>query len=153
MKNKTTHNSPFKECDAYKNLHQKTRIPLIARSWDPGWGKVDTQGGNGRKWESERGRERESVLKSVAFVCKMISKNHRNARSVYFDSQKAWLTAFFAIIKKANIRFKRKQFWMKSGLEEARQLMVPSKQLCQWYPISCHIHGYAISFKRLVIGT
>ena len=44
--------------------------------------EVETQGGNGRKWESERGREREwereregereSVLKSVAFVCNMI---------------------------------------------------------------------------------
>ena len=37
--------------------------------------EVETQGGNGRKWESERGREKEResdrVLKSVAFVCKM----------------------------------------------------------------------------------
>ena len=43
---------------------------------------METQGRNGKKWESERGREREwereregereSVLKSVAFVCKMI---------------------------------------------------------------------------------
>ena len=52
------------------------RVPLIGRSWDPGSEEVETQGGNGRKWESERGRERErereSVLKSVAFVCKMI---------------------------------------------------------------------------------
>ena len=44
------------------------RVPLIARSWDPGSEEVETQGGNGRKWESERGRER---VKSVAFACKM----------------------------------------------------------------------------------
>ena len=53
-----------------------TRVPLIAQSWNPELEEVETQGGNGRKWESERGRERgaerESVLKSVAFVCKMI---------------------------------------------------------------------------------
>ena len=42
-------------------------LPLIARSWDPGSEEVETKGGNGRKWKSERGRE-----KSVAFVCKMI---------------------------------------------------------------------------------
>ena len=37
-------------------------------------------GGNGRarEGERERERERERVLKSVAFVCKMISKNHKN---------------------------------------------------------------------------
>ena len=53
-----------------------SRVPLIARSWDPGSEEVQTQGGNGRKWESERGRERERererVLKNAAFVCKMI---------------------------------------------------------------------------------
>ena len=38
------------------NLYQ-VRVPLIARSWDPGSAEVETQGGNGRKWE--RGRERE----------------------------------------------------------------------------------------------
>ena len=48
-----------------------------------------------RKSESERGRE-----KSVAFVCIMIKKNHRNARSAYIASQKAWFAAFIAIIKK-----------------------------------------------------
>ena len=59
-----------------------------------------------RKWRpkeemGERGGERERrVLKSVAFVYKMISKNHRIARSVYIASQKAWFTAFIAIIKK-----------------------------------------------------
>ena len=35
------------------------KVPLIARSWEPGSEEVETQGGNGRKWESERGRERE----------------------------------------------------------------------------------------------
>ena len=47
----------------------RARVPLIARSWDPGSEVVETQGGNGRarEGESERGRE-----KSVAFVCKMI---------------------------------------------------------------------------------
>ena len=50
-----------------------TRVPLIAQSWDPGSEEVETQEGNGRKWESERGRERERLReKSVAFVCKMI---------------------------------------------------------------------------------
>ena len=53
-------------------------------------------GENGRAREGER----ECVLKSVAFVCKMIQKNHRNARSVYIGYQKAWFTAFIAIIKK-----------------------------------------------------
>ena len=69
---------------------------------------METQGGNGRAREGEREREREKerVLKSVAFVCKMISKNHKNAKSVYIASQKAWFTAFIA--KKSNIRFKRK---------------------------------------------
>ena len=38
------------------NLYQ-VRVPLIAQSWDPGSEEVETQGGNGRKWE--RGRERE----------------------------------------------------------------------------------------------
>ena len=53
-------------------------VPLIARSWDPGSEEVVTQGGNGRKHESERGRERRKGEKergrekSVAFVCKMI---------------------------------------------------------------------------------
>ena len=38
------------------NLYQ-VRVPLIARSWDPVLVEVETHGGNGRKWE--RGRERE----------------------------------------------------------------------------------------------
>ena len=67
---------------------------------------MDTQGGNGRakEGERERGKEkergRERVLKSVAFVCKMIYKNLGNGRSVYIASQKAWFMAFIAIIKK-----------------------------------------------------
>ena len=32
------------------NLYQ-VRVPLIARSWDPGSEELETQGGNGRKWE------------------------------------------------------------------------------------------------------
>ena len=40
-----------------------SRVPLIAGSWYPGWEEVETQGGNGRKWESEREGERESVEK------------------------------------------------------------------------------------------
>ena len=62
---------------------------------------METQGGNGRAREGEREREREKerVLKSVAFVCKRISKNHKRAKSVYIASQKAWFTAFIAIIK------------------------------------------------------
>ena len=62
--------SPLGELGEYV----RARVPLIARSWDPGSEEVETQGGNGRKWEEmgERERERERVLKSVAFVCKMI---------------------------------------------------------------------------------
>ena len=54
---------------------------------------METQGGNGRAREGEREREREKerVMKSVAFVCKMISKNHKSAKSVYIASQKACL--------------------------------------------------------------
>ena len=38
-----------------------SRVPLIAQSWNPGLEEVETQGGNGRKWEEmgERERERE----------------------------------------------------------------------------------------------
>ena len=32
--------------------------PLIAQSWNPGLEEVETQGENGRKWASERGKER-----------------------------------------------------------------------------------------------
>ena len=38
-------------------------VPLIAVSWYPGWEEVETHGGNGRKWESERGGGGESVEK------------------------------------------------------------------------------------------
>ena len=65
------------------------------RDWKK-WRPKEKMGGNGRAREGEI----ESVLKSVAFVCKMISKNHRNARSVCIASQKACFTAFVAIIKK-----------------------------------------------------
>ena len=34
------------------------RVPLIARSWDPGSEEAETQGGNGRAREGERERER-----------------------------------------------------------------------------------------------
>ena len=67
----------------------------------------------------ERERERESVLKSVCFVCKRILKNYRNARSVYIASQKAWFKAFIATIKKVKNTPKRgnnsdrSQGWMK----------------------------------------
>ena len=46
----------------------------MAQSWNPGLEEVETQGGNGRKWEEmgERESEREAVLKSVAIVCKKI---------------------------------------------------------------------------------
>ena len=55
------------------------RVPLIARSWDPVSGEVETQGGNGRAREGEREREREKGReKSVAFVCKKIKINHKN---------------------------------------------------------------------------
>ena len=57
-------------------------------------------GDPGRKWEEIAKRERERETNSVVFVCKMIEKNHRNAKSVYIASQKAWITAFIAIIKK-----------------------------------------------------
>ena len=46
------------------------------------WRPKEELGGNGRAREGER-------------------KNHRNARSVYITSQKAWFTAFIAIIKKS----------------------------------------------------
>ena len=55
-----------------------------------------------REGESERGRE-----KSVAFVCKIISMNHRNARSVYIFSQKPGLRHLSRLSKKSNIGFKR----------------------------------------------
>ena len=61
------------------------------------------------------------MLKSVAFVCKMISKNHRNARSIYIASQKATFTAFIAIIKKVEHTLEE-EIILK---EEARQLKVP----------------------------
>ena len=52
----------------------RCRVPSRAQSWNLGLEEVDTQRGNGRKWESKRGRERERerVFKSVAFVSKMI---------------------------------------------------------------------------------
>ena len=61
------------------NLYQ-VRVPLIARSWDPGGSgdplrKWEEMGGNGRKWERGRERERKGERgreKSVAFVCKII---------------------------------------------------------------------------------
>ena len=34
------------------------RVPLIAQSWNPGLEEVETQGGNGRKWEEMRGNGR-----------------------------------------------------------------------------------------------
>ena len=51
-------------------MHDGYRVPLIARSWDPGSEEVETQGGNWGEWEIERGRERER--KKVALVCKII---------------------------------------------------------------------------------
>ena len=36
-----------------------SRVPIIAQPWTPGLEEVETQGGNGRKWESKRGREKE----------------------------------------------------------------------------------------------
>ena len=53
------------------NLYQ-VRVPLIAQSWDPGSEEVETQGGNGRKWEEMGEQEREREAKGVVFVCKMI---------------------------------------------------------------------------------
>ena len=50
------------------NIASTSRVPVIVQFWNPGLEEVETQGGNERKWESERGKERESV----AFVCKMI---------------------------------------------------------------------------------
>ena len=38
------------------------RVPLIAQSLNPGLEEMETQGGYGRKWESERGRERKVLL-------------------------------------------------------------------------------------------
>ena len=48
-----------------------TRVPLIAQSWNPGLEEVETQGGNGVKWESERGSEREGGIEreSVEKCC------------------------------------------------------------------------------------
>ena len=45
-------------------------------------------------------RERERETNSVAFVCKMIEKNHRNAKSVYIAFKKTWFMAFIASIQK-----------------------------------------------------
>ena len=42
----------------------RARVPLIARSWDPGSEEVETQEGNGRarEGERERGGERKVFL-------------------------------------------------------------------------------------------
>ena len=45
-----------------QNTEGHCRVPLIARSWDLGSEEVETQGGNGRKWESKRGKERKVLL-------------------------------------------------------------------------------------------
>ena len=61
--------------------YHKLRDPGI---WDQRkWRPKEEMGGNGRAREGEREGGGESVLKSVALVCKMIEKNHRNAKSVY----------------------------------------------------------------------
>ena len=41
------------------NIASTSRVPVIVQFWNPGLEEVETEGGNGRKWESERGRERE----------------------------------------------------------------------------------------------
>ena len=66
----------IKRLNLFSNTHEENiksndllRVPLIARSWDPGSEEVETQVGNGRAREGEKERGRE---KSVAFVCKII---------------------------------------------------------------------------------
>ena len=56
------------QVDPWYFQFSSSSVPLIAQSWNPGLEEVETQGGNKRKWESERqrerekGREREGVL-------------------------------------------------------------------------------------------
>ena len=87
--------------------YHKLRDPGI---WDQRkWRPKEEMGGNGRAREREREGGGESVLKSVALVCKMIEKNHRNARSVYIlPLKKPGLLHLSRFSKKSNIRFKRK---------------------------------------------
>ena len=51
------------------NLYQ-VRVPLIARSWDPGSVEVETHEGNGRKWEEMGEREREGERKVLLVFAK-----------------------------------------------------------------------------------
>ena len=66
----------------------------------------------------------ESYQSSTAFR----GWNKRNIYCGYFRLQtllKPGLRHFSRLSKKSNIRFKRKEFWLKSGWKEARRLKVP----------------------------
>ena len=68
------HKEVFFNIEAFYDFKKSSIImlgPLIAQSWNPGLEEVETQGENGRKWVSKRGRERASDEK-CCFVWKMI---------------------------------------------------------------------------------
>ena len=76
---------------------------LGRRKWKP----KEEMGGNGSA--SERERERERVLKSVAFVCKMIYERTIEMQEVYIlPLKKPSLQHLLRLSKKTNLRFKRK---------------------------------------------
>ena len=77
-----------------KRLYSQRHLYDLWRVW-----RVCT-GDPRRKWEEMGERERERETNSVAFVCKMIEKNHRNAKSVYIAFKKTWFMAFIASIQK-----------------------------------------------------
>ena len=56
----------------------------------------------------------------------------RGVKSMYLLTQEAWVTEFIQIIKKSNIHRHREWFWMRSGSEEARKLILPCLKLDIW---------------------
>ena len=88
----------------FSNIIDATRVPLTAQPWNPGSDEVETQGGNGRKWESERGREREGEREreKCCFCLQNDLKEPykcKNCKCIPCLS-KSLDTAFIAIIKK-----------------------------------------------------
>ena len=82
------------------------RVPLIARSWDLGSEEVETQGGNWRNWESERGRE--SVEKCCFCLQNDLKKNIVLQEVYILPLKKPGLRHLSQLSKKSNIRFVKK---------------------------------------------